>query len=87
MTRDEVRIALVGDFNPANTTHIATNEALDHLALAHDWVATDRVGDAATRLPGYAGIFIAPASPYRSLEGAVDAVRYARERGVPLVGT
>ena len=36
MTRDDVRIGLIGDFNPANQTHLATNEALDHLGLAHD---------------------------------------------------
>jgi len=33
------------------------------------------------------GIWIAPASPYRSMDGALTAIRYARERGVPLVAT
>jgi CTP synthase (UTP-ammonia lyase) len=32
-------------------------------------------------------VWIAPASPYRSMDGALRAIRYARERGVPLVGT
>ncbi len=40
-----------------------------------------------TRLAAYDGLWIAPASPYRSMEGALGAIRYARERGVPLVGT
>jgi hypothetical protein len=30
---------------------------------------------------------IGPASPYRSMDGALAAVRLARERGVPLVAT
>jgi CTP synthase (UTP-ammonia lyase) len=87
MTRVDVRIGLIGDLNLANPTHRATNASLDHLGLAFDWVATEAVGDPATRLAGYAGLWIAPASPYRSMDGALDAIRYARERGVPLVGT
>ena len=81
-------VAVVGDFNPRNHTHLATNHALEHTGLAFEWVATDDVGkDASARLGDYAGIFVAPASPYRDMEGALGAVRHARERGVPLVGT
>jgi CTP synthase (UTP-ammonia lyase) len=81
-------VGVVGDFNPRNPTHIATDEALTHAGLLFEWVPTDAVGDdPATRLGGYAGLWIAPASPYRSMEGALRAVRHARERGVPLVGT
>jgi len=81
-------VAIVGDFNPRNQTHRATNEALGHVGLPFEWVATDDVGpNPAARLGAYAGIFVAPASPYRDMDGALRAVRYARERGVPLVGT
>jgi CTP synthase (UTP-ammonia lyase) len=80
-------IGIVGDFNPKNPTHRSTSEALDHLGLRYDWVATDAVGDAAVVLGEYDGVWIAPASPYRSMNGALAAVRYARERGVPLVAT
>lgn len=87
-SRREARVAIVGDFNPRNRTHVATNDALEHLGLGFDWVATDEVGpDPGARLAGYAGTFIAPASPYRDMDGALAAVRDARERGVPLVGT
>lgn len=48
---------------------------------------TDASGDWVERLAPYDGVWIAPASPYRSMGGALAAVRYARERGVPLVGT
>jgi CTP synthase (UTP-ammonia lyase) len=81
-------VGVVGDFNPRNATHLATNAALNHVELPFEWVPTDAVGeDAAQRLGGYAGLFIGPASPYRSMDGALRAIRYARERGVPLVGT
>jgi CTP synthase (UTP-ammonia lyase) len=81
-------IGVVGDLNLQNLTHRATNQALGHLGLGFEWVATDSIGDdPAARLARYAGLWIAPASPYRSMQGALAAIRHARERGVPLVGT
>jgi CTP synthase (UTP-ammonia lyase) len=83
-----MRIGIVGDFDPRNRTHLATNEAVGYLGLDLAWVPTDEVGDdPEVRLATYAGVWIAPASPYRRMEGALVAIRYARERGVPLVGT
>ena len=82
------RIAVVGDYDPGNRTHLMTDEALGHVGCAFEWVATeDCAGTAAERLAGFGGVFIAPASPYRSMEGALDAIRLAREQDVPLVGT
>ena len=81
-------IAVVGDFNPKNPTHLFTNSALDHAGLRFEWVPTESIGDdPATQLSSYRGLLIAPASPYRNMDGALAAIRYARERGVPLVGT
>lgn len=81
-------VGIVGDFDPKKRTHAVTNAALDHSGLRFEWVGTEEVGDEpAERLAPYDGIWIAPASPYRSMDGALAAVRYARERGVPLVGT
>lgn len=88
MTGMRAAVGVVGDFDPDNVTHRLTNEALQHLTLTFDWVPTDEVPEAAERrLAGHAGLWIAPASPYRSMDGALAAIRYARERGVPLVGT
>jgi len=80
-------IGIIGDFNPGNVTHRFTNTALEHLGVPFEWRATDAVGEPSRSLEQYDGLFIAPASPYRSMEGALAAIRYARERGVPLVGT
>jgi CTP synthase (UTP-ammonia lyase) len=38
-------------------------------------------------LKGFGAFWIAPGSPYKSLIGALNAVRYARERDLPLLGT
>jgi CTP synthase (UTP-ammonia lyase) len=87
MTQERVQVGVVGDFDPANRTHQFTNAALEHVGLGFEWVATDATGDWTERLVAYDGLWIAPASPYRSMDGALAAIRYARERGVPLVGT
>jgi CTP synthase (UTP-ammonia lyase) len=87
MTDARAGVAVVGDFDPANRTHRFTNDALDHVGLAFEWVPTDATADWDARLSRYDGVWIAPASPYRSMQGALAAIRYARERGVPLVGT
>lgn len=86
--RAAARIAIVGDHNARNATHTAIDRALGHVGLGFEWIGTERVGtDAARRLGPYAGLWIAPASPYRDMDGALAAVRFARERGVPLVAT
>jgi CTP synthase (UTP-ammonia lyase) len=90
----QVTIAIVGDYDPSHATHPATGASLDHAAaalgldLVHGWIPTsDLAGDARRALAGHSGVWIAPRSPYASIEGALAAIRLARERGVPLIGT
>jgi CTP synthase (UTP-ammonia lyase) len=81
-------VGIVGDFNPKNPTHVFTNSALGHIGLPFAWVPTETIeGEPERQLSSYRGLWIAPASPYRNMDGALAAIRYARERGVPLVGT
>lgn len=90
-----VSIAIVADFNSSSRSHIATNDALAHSAkalglnLEHTWVATGDLEDGATarRLSGFSGLWIGPGSPYVSMDGALSAIRLARENRVPLLGT
>jgi CTP synthase (UTP-ammonia lyase) len=83
-------IGIVGDRDPRNPTHLATEAALGHVdpPMAFEWVPTGAVAaDPQARLAPYGGLVIAPGSPYVSLEGALAAIRHARERGVPVLGT
>ncbi len=90
----ELKIGIIGDFDPNSRTHPRTNEALEH-AGAHigrtislSWVATEQIASRGTSaLEGCAGIVCSPGSPYRSMEGALEGIRFARERGVPFTGT
>jgi CTP synthase (UTP-ammonia lyase) len=88
---DMLRIGLIGEYNPAITAHRAINAALpmvaDGLGLEVDahWLPTDLLED--SQLAGLDGIWCVPGSPYRSLGGALQAIRFAREHGVPFLGT
>ena len=82
-------IAVVGDFDPRNPTHAATNRSLGELAGpgSFEWIDTDAVRSRRADVRSARGLLIAPASPYRDMDAVVDVVREAREEGVPLVGT
>jgi CTP synthase (UTP-ammonia lyase) len=82
-----VLIGIVGDRQPGNRTHQTLEASLEHARADWEWVATDAVPDASHLTARYDGLWIAPASPYRSMDGALRAITAARERGVPLVGT
>lgn len=87
--RQHLPVGVIGDFDPQNHTHQATDSGLLHAGLKFEWVLTTEIPPdrPEERLSGYAGLFVAPSSPYRSMNGALAAIRFARERGVPLVGT
>lgn len=84
-----ISIALVGDFNAEVTAHQASPKALalaaDGRELHPEWLATDLAESAP--LERYAGFWVVPASPYRSMEGALRVIRYARENHRPFLGT
>jgi CTP synthase (UTP-ammonia lyase) len=90
---DVIRIALVGDFDPAVTAHRAIPEALRlsarrlGVAISPEWIHTTAVGADAETLRGHAAVWCVPASPYASADGALAAIRYARESSRPFLGT
>lgn len=84
----DVQIAVVGDLDPGRESHHLTTTALGHLPGAEAlWVPTPEIGAGGGGLESADAIVMAPGEPYTDREGAFAAVRYARERGVPLVGT
>jgi CTP synthase (UTP-ammonia lyase) len=88
VTTAVTRICLIGDYDPDVTAHQAIPKAL---ALASDnaiqpvWLDTESALDA--DLDVYAGFWCVPASPYRSMDGALRAIRFAREQNRPFLGT
>lgn len=91
---DPVRIAVVGKYVNLRDAYLSVMEALNHGGIHHgaevliDWIASDDLGGGATEeaLGDADGILIPGGFGIRGVEGKVDAVRYARERGVPFLG-
>ncbi|MGE8147273.1 CTP synthase C-terminal region-related (seleno)protein [Pseudomonas frederiksbergensis] len=87
-----IRIALIGDYDPQVTAHqaipIALGMAAEHsgLDVQFQWLATDQI-NADTPFNTFDGFWCVPASPYRNIDGALRAIRFAREHQRPFLGT
>lgn len=86
------RLVIIGDHDPTMYTHLAIDAALTHVreqgehALEWRWIATPMLAsDVAAHLAQVDAVWIAPGSPYANMEGALSAIRYAREASLPLL--
>ncbi len=91
---NRVRIGIIGDYDADKRSHRATGVAIIHAADAlgvsceSTWMPTKQLeADANRLLERFDGLWCAPGSPYRSLTGALEAVRFAREAQRPFLGT
>ncbi|MBC8076206.1 MAG: hypothetical protein H7Y32_09055 [Chloroflexales bacterium] len=89
-----IQIGLIGDYNEAVVAHRAIPRALELAAesievqLASTWLPTEELlAPIEERVARFDGLWCVPASPYRSTEGALAAIRWARESGTPFLGT
>ncbi|HYF12543.1 MAG TPA: CTP synthase [Actinomycetota bacterium] len=91
---DPVRVAVVGKYVNLRDAYLSVIEALKHGGFHHgvdvgiEWISSDDLegGDAATVLADVDGIVVPGGFGWRGVEGKLDAVRYAREEGVPYLG-
>lgn len=98
----QLHIGIIGDFDPSTYTHIATNQAIIHAADALGitttvrWLETTTLASLDTAAPSSQGrvtltefdaLWCAPGSPYRSMQGALNGIRFARQSRVPFLGT
>jgi CTP synthase (UTP-ammonia lyase) len=88
-----MHIGVVGDFDLGKRSHPATNAALEHatkslgLSMELLWLPTARLARSLDSLRDRDGIFCAAGSPYASMNGALSAIRFARENQIPFLGT
>ncbi len=88
----KVLMGLIGDCDAMVPAHQAIPIALQLAADAAvvevklQWVPTEEVRSVA-RVSAYDGLWCVPASPYQNMEGALLAIQYARESGLPFLGT
>jgi CTP synthase (UTP-ammonia lyase) len=87
-----LHIGLVGDYDATVPAHqaipraLALAEAALHAPIAFRWLPTETI-DSDARLAPFHAIWCVPASPYRSMDGALRAIRFARTRPLPFLGT
>jgi CTP synthase (UTP-ammonia lyase) len=88
------RIALVGDQSTEVKAHAAIPRALAlaadslHIEISTTWMPTKELaGKAASQLSDFQGIWCVPGGPYASMDGALAAIRFARENNIPFLGT
>lgn len=90
MKTTALHLALIGDYNPEVIAHQAIPLALQQAAetlgvTVHvQWLGTDNLPSS---LHGFDGFWCVPASPYRDTDGAMRAIRFAREQKRPFLGT
>ena len=92
---DGVRIGILGDFDPKSPTLPAVDKSLQHAAaklnlpVQSQWVSTPSLlqPGAQKLLESFDGIWAAPGSPYKSFDGMLKGIEFARRRDWPFLAT
>ena len=94
--KHEVNIAIVGKYTQNGDAYISIAEALKHGGIACDarinieWIESDSLEepglDMACRFARTHGLIVAPGFGERGVEGKIEAIRHARESGLPFFG-
>ncbi len=92
--RDTVTVGIIGDYDPKYKLHNATNDSLSHaskelsIPIIVKWISTDSLIDSAKeKLREFDALWCAPGSPYKSFEGALNGIQFARTQDLPFLGT
>jgi CTP synthase (UTP-ammonia lyase) len=89
------RIGLIGDYNVEVPAHRAIPRALalaaaslSNCRVETEWLPTKSLDhEPRKKLSTFDGLWCVPASPYASMNGALNGIRFARENGVPFLGS
>jgi CTP synthase len=90
---DRVEVAIVGKYVDLPDAYLSVVEAVRHGGLEHGvhvdlrWIAADDVEQSGTgALHGVDAVIVPGGFGVRGVDGKVDAIRFARENGVPFLG-
>jgi len=95
MVADAVYIGIIGDYDPASPTLPAVEKSIEHAAkvlkvpFEAKWLPTESLLDPGVeqQLETFDGLWAAPGSPYKSFDGMLRGIEFARRRNWPFVGT
>lgn len=87
------KIAIIGDYNPNEESHCRIMESLKEVAqkmqgeLEAQWFPSEALDVSGEHLKLFDGFWFSPGSPYKDVKNVLSAIQYARENGVPALGT
>ncbi len=88
-------VAVVGKYTENGDSYKSIGEALIHAGIPNDaevsvrWIESDAMENGASPaelLAGLDALVVAPGFGVRGIEGKIEAIRYARETGLPFLG-
>lgn len=85
------RIILLGEYSPSLESHQVTDAALAHssaamgIVIETQWISTAAISDA--QISSADAVWVAPGSPYKSLDATLRAIRLVRVQRIPCLGT
>jgi CTP synthase (UTP-ammonia lyase) len=90
-----VQIGILGDYDPDSPTLPAVKKSIQHAAdelkivAEAKWLPTPSLLDPniEAKLEAFDGLWAAPGSPYKSFDGMLRGIEFARRRDWPFVGT
>jgi CTP synthase (UTP-ammonia lyase) len=92
---ESVQIAIFGDYDPGSLTLPSVEKSIRHaaseltIAAEAHWLPTDSLLDPALdkKLEAFDGLWAAPGSPYKSFDGMLRGIEFARRRDWPFLAT
>jgi CTP synthase (UTP-ammonia lyase) len=95
LVSEAVRIGILGDFNAEFRSHHATNDSLQHSAkrlhikVESAWLPTPSLLEpgASKALDSFDGFWASPGSPYKSFDGMLAGIEFARVHDRPFLAT
>jgi CTP synthase (UTP-ammonia lyase) len=92
---DPIHIGILGDYDPASPTLPRVAESIHHAAeklkISADaqWLPTDSLlsADLEKKLEALDGLWGGSGSPYKSIDGMLRGIEFARRRDWPFVAT
>jgi CTP synthase (UTP-ammonia lyase) len=92
---ESIQIGILGDFDPTSPTLPAVEQSITHasdklkIVAEVKWLPTNSLltSELEKKLEAFDGLWAGPGSPYRSFDGMLRGIEFARRRDWPFVGT
>ena len=90
-----IHVGIFGEYDPHSPTLPAIEKSIQHaavelkIAVEPQWLPTDSLldPDLEKKLEAFDGLWAAPGSPYKSFDGMLRGIGFARRRDWPFLGT